>query len=247
MGGRGGRSGVRGRGGGGGIADADRFNRSGESLPPGLRRALEDRFQTGTELGRDIYDHYIPAGGAVQDSRSPNAHYSPWQNMVWMSFSADARNPRGIGTTWLHEHGHFVDYNIGRSSGRNISDDRQFQQALKKDVERYECEYARVHNTTQSPTYNAARQVAAELRRLGDRTNGIQDIYGGVHRDRSNYYWGHDNSYWSGDRQVAVEAAAHMFEAQFASDKASYMQKYLPSAWSRYNDLLEQDRRRWRR
>ena len=248
MGGRGGRSGIRGGGGGGsGVSPADRFNRAAGALPPALRRALEERFLNGTDLGRDIYDHYIPPGGAVRDPNERGAYYAPWANAVWMSFSADARNPRGNGSTWLHEHGHYVDFNIGRAAGKKISDDRQFQQAIKRDVQRYEQEVARQRGQINMSPSEAAREVARELRRLGDTTNAIQDIYGGVHRDRSNYTWGHDNSYWTGDKQVAVEAAAHMFEAQFGSDKAGYMQKYLPSAWARYNELLEADRKRWKR
>ena len=251
MGGRGGRSGVRGGGAGGGggsgVSPTDRFNRAAGALPPALRRALEERFLNGTDLGKDIYDHYIPRGGAVRNPNETGAYYSPTHNMIWMSFSADARNPRGGGSTWLHEHGHYVDFNIGRAVGKRISDDRQFQQALKKDVARYEQEVAQHSDRRNWPGFSAAREVAKELRRLGDTTNAIQDIYGGVHRDRSNYEWGHANSYWTGDKQVAVEAAAHMFEAQFGSDKAGYMKKYLPTAWARYNELLETDRKRWKR
>ena len=245
MGGRGGISRINGRG-GGTTLDEWRFSRAGEALPPKLKKALEERFAKGTELGRDVYDYYIPPGGAVQDPHSASAYYSPMYNMIWMNLLADARNQRGAGTTWLHEHGHFVDYNIGMSGGRQISHDRKFQQAIRQDVERYEREFARLHNTSGSPNYNAIEHVAYELLMKGDKTNGIQDIYGGVHRNRHYYTWGHDNSYWTSDRVVAGEAAAHMFEAQFSAEKAGLMAKYLPSAWARYNELLEADRRRWK-
>ena len=252
MGGRGAGSGIRGggisgggAGGAGGGAsggsgkDALRFERKGGALSEKLRKALEQRFASGSQIAREIYDHYIPDGGAVKDMRHKDAYYSSYHNRIWMSFLEDARNPRGIGTTWLHEHGHFVDYNVARQGGLRFSADREFQLAIIHDVWQYESNVARIMNPNGRKTFNAIQEVARELIQIGDSTNAIQDIFGGVHRDRSYYDWGHKNVYWTSDETVAVEAAAHMFEAQFGSGKADLMEKYLPTAWKRYNELLE--------
>ena len=54
-----------------------------------------------------------------------------------MNFAYDVTNKRGAGTTWFHEHGHYVDNNAGR-----ISRNSDFAQAIFWDCQEYERMFA---------------------------------------------------------------------------------------------------------
>ena len=247
----GGYSGQMPAGGQGGTAQQPmqqgRFDRQNGPLTQGYKQKLEQMFDNGTEDAKNAYDKYIPKGGAVIDGNSNNAYYRPLNNAVYMSFAADEYNVRGAGSTWFHEHGHYLDHNAG-----NPSQNTGFWTCIQNDVKNYEDNWLarnglkRGDITDQELRHRIGREI---VRKGASATHAIQDIYGGVYVDYNGHtagstiIWGHSwNDYWIKNGQsrfVPKEAWAHMFNASFSSNKQDAMREYLPSAWEWFNNRIK--------
>lgn len=203
------------------------------------------RYASGDETARQVYDKFIPDGGAVNDGNykgtafySADQHFKPsiqsWVNEgVYMDFTRDTTNKLGAGSTWFHEHGHCIDARAGDVS---LSD--AFYKAIKKDCKDYEKAVMQRLNLR----INDARfEIGFELCGLGDKSASVQDIYGGsIGKRYPIVSWGHDASYWKagGKDILCQEAFANMFEAEFDADKKALMKKYLPTAWAEFEKIL---------
>lgn len=218
----------------GGIMKTGRFTPSSGTLDKSYQNALERKYKAGTATARAVYDKYVPKGGAVADGNHSGAHYSTKTHEIYMSFYDDEYNPRGAGTTWFHEHGHYVDCDTGYVSRAN-----SFREAIFRDVDAYE---KLVKKKNGFFTISQARSaIGKELVSLGDISHSVQDIFGGsIGRPYPESNWGHKKSYWKarGDNGIAAEAFAHMFEASFAPEKRAIIKYYLPNAWSEFEKLL---------
>ena len=221
-------------GGKSGILSKNRFAPSGGQLDSGYKAALEAKFNNGLLTAKSVYDKFVPAGGVAADIPGARGAFYPSTRKIHMDFSVDAQNPRGAGTTWFHEHGHFID-----GLAKKVSKSTSFKQALKSDVSAYE---KAVKQANGFPHVGQARYaISAELRNLGDKTHSLQDIFGGaIKKWYPGARWGHKDHYWrsSGSWGVTTEAFAHMFEASFDPEKADLMRKYLPTAWAEFEKLL---------
>lgn len=218
------------------MADSSpRFERVSGALKQSYRDSLAQRFASGDPAAQRVYDKFIPAGGAVYDGAYKGvAHYSPSSNMVSMNFASDARNKRGAGTAWFHEHGHYIDTNAGKVS-RNLN----FAQAIVRDCREYEKMFRKTHKL--HLTDDVRRGISYELCGQGDVTHSIQDIFGGsIGKPYPGAQWSHKATYWKSHGPVGVcsEAFAHMFEASFSPDKRALMQKYFPTAWAEFEKIL---------
>lgn len=214
-----------------------RFERPAGSLVQSYRDGLAQRFSTGSAAAQNAYDKYIPNGGAVEDGTYTGvAHYNPNNNAIFMNFAADEQRRSGIGTTWFHEHGHFVDANAG-----NVSSVLSYLLAISSDCKTYEKAVRKVNKFTKASDVRAS--IAKELIGIGNITHSIQDIFGGVIRKRyTPDCWGHTTQYWMtlGPAGVCMETFAHMFEASFEPDKQALMKKYLPKAWAEFERIMEE-------
>ncbi len=224
-----------------------RFTRTHGALDQQYQDALMQRYANGDALTQKIYDKFIPSGGAVNDGNdsSGGAFYisgrcfdrdtQRWLNEgVYMNFTQDAANPRGNGTTWFHEHGHCVDSRAG-----NISHSDDFYNAIKKDCNDYENAVKQQHRFRKIDDVRFS--LGLELRQLGGKSSGIQDIYGGsIGKQYPMVQYYHKPSYWrsGGKDALCAEAFAHMFDAKFDPEKQAMMQKYLPTAWKEFEKIL---------
>lgn len=216
------------------IIELKRFERSQEALPEKYISALQNKYNNGTDIARKIYDKFVPVGGAVADMNSVKAYHSYRTHKVYLNVSKDTINPRGEGTTWFHEHGHYIDHENGY-----ISHSKSFLKHLKNDVKTYEKSYMRQYNL--SNIKEARKQIADEFNQNHYLSHSIQDIFGGIYKKRYRAdLYGHNTSYWikSGKYGVCREAFAHMFEASFDLNKQMLMRQYLPNAWEEFQKLL---------
>ena len=211
------------------------------------KRQLERRFEEGTDEAKRVYDKYIDHGGAVKNGNEQDgAYYKPSDNSVYMNFRKDSiAADSQPGSTWFHEHGHYVDWNSGRPS---MDDD--FFNAIQRDIENYENRWLDAHGLTRIPeNLKIARQaIGREMVLKGGRlTRGIQDVYGGVYKEYNAHEtgtttrWGHTWSYWtSGYRpfMVTCEAWANMFDSSFSRQGRDAMRDYLPSAYKWFEGAL---------
>lgn len=214
----------------------EKFNRPTGALNTDYRDALIDRYQAGTDTAKAVYDKYVPNGGAVDDGAYKKVpHYSPRTNSINMNFADDAKNRRGAGTTWFHEHGHYIDAQNSSTGGLSKS----FRDALIRDVKAYEKAYQQANGIRL--IQEARERIGDELRSYGAVSHSVQDIFGGaIKKPYPHAAWAHKASYWKGkgDTGVSLEAFAHMFEASFSPEKTDLMKKYLPSAWAEFQKIL---------
>lgn len=201
---------------------------------PQYNSVLNAKYSKGTKNAKAAYDKYIPDGGAVADYQSSRAYHGRTDHKVHLDMNSDLNNTRRAGTTWFHEHGHYVDHEVGY-----ISENEDFLRAIRKDVKAYE---NKIKSSYRLKALSDARIViGTELRSLGDISHSVQDIYGGtIGKPYPNVYYAHTQKYWKshGRYGVCSEAFAHMFEASFDPDKSELMKQYLPNAWAEFEKML---------
>lgn len=201
---------------------------------PQYNSVLNAKYSKGTKNAKAAYDKYIPDGGAVADYQSSRAYHGRTDHKVHLDMNSDLNNTRRAGTTWFHEHGHYVDHEVGY-----ISENEDFLRAIRKDVKAYE---NKIKSSYRLKALSDARIViGTELRSLGDISHSVQDIYGGtIGKPYPNVCYAHTQKYWKshGRYGVCSEAFAHMFEASFDPDKSELMKQYLPNAWAEFEKML---------
>ena len=201
---------------------------------PQYNSVLNAKYSKGTKNAKAAYDKYIPDGGAVADYQSSRAYHGRTDHKVHLDMNSDLNNIRRAGTTWFHEHGHYVDHEVGY-----ISENEDFLRAIRKDVKAYE---NKIKSSYRLKALSDARIViGTELRSLGDISHSVQDIYGGtIGKPYPNVCYAHTQKYWKshGRYGVCSEAFAHMFEASFDPDKSELMKQYLPNAWAEFEKML---------
>jgi len=223
-----------------------RFERIEGPLPALYRRQLEKKFQSGIDAAKRVYDAVVPRGGAVSDgNREDTAHYRPYQNDVEMSFKKDSSGTaKEAGSTWYHEHGHYVDHNTSLPS-RNMD----FFNAIERDIIAFEDRWLSDHGMSRSDisVKDLRYRIGREIVQYGSNlTHGIQDIYGGVYKEYNAHsgggtMWGHTWDYWTrGNRsfEVTSEAWANMFDAAFSPKGQAAMKEFLPTAWEWFERRL---------
>ena len=85
--------------------------------------------------------------------------------------------------------------------------------------------------------------MGSELRKLGDKSHSVQDLFDGVSKGeygRNGYVkWSHSKpGYWDNVHRLGNESFAHMFEASFDPDKVQLMEQYFPESWEKFNKIL---------
>lgn len=196
---------------------------------------LELRYQSGTIIGKRIYDKYVPNGGVVSDgSYTKTAHFRPIQKDIRMDFAADAQNRRGSGATWYHEHGHFIDYVTGK-----ISDSAAFNNALIADCKSYVASYRAGKALTLA---EARKEIGLNLFADGHKKSAVSDLMEGASGGKIRGMYGHmsgSKDYWKRPGALTSEAFAHMMESEFDSERRLLLQTYFPTAFAEFEKLLK--------
>lgn len=195
--------------------------------------ALEARFATGTPAGQSAFAKHVPAGSVSDGAYAKTAFFSSQTQKVKMNFADDLTNVRGAGTTFFHEHGHFIDFMSCAGTGWTSLQTPAFGDALRADFDAYIKGIMKQQKITKTAAYSV---ISKEVQ--GDLYNAISDLMGGLSRNKARGNWGHATKYWTYTGMLEKEAFAHMFEAQFSPDKYALMQKYFPSALTEFESLL---------
>lgn len=195
--------------------------------------ALEARFATGTPVAQSAFAKHIPTGSVADGAHSGTAFFSSPKQKVYMNFADDLTNVRGAGTTFFHEHGHFIDFMAAPGTGWTSLQTPAFGDALRADFNAYIKGIMKQQKITKTAAYSV---IAQEVQ--GDLYNAISDLMGGLSRNKARGNWGHATKYWTYTGMLEKESFAHMFEAQFSPDKYALMQKYFPSALTEFENLL---------
>lgn len=161
--------------------------------------------------------------------------YSLVKKEIYLSVIADLHEPRGKLTVYFHEVGHLLD-NVCGERNEWLSSDSIFIASLQKDFNRYIEKYMIDNNCERDMAYDS---ISGEL--CGTWMAGVSDIVGGLTCGACQGDYGHHPDYWNLDESiVAKEAFAWMFESSIGdSNKLLEMKKYFPTAYVRFEVLLE--------
>ena len=219
-------------------ADAGQIFSSLVRGQPGMTKdygdALEQRFSGGSDTAKEAFTKFVGSGSVADAAYKSTAHFDRSTCKVYLDFAADAANARGAGTTFFHEHGHFIDFASAQGAGYTSTVGADFGTLLRSDFDRYIKAVMQANKVNKTKAYAL---VSQELQ--GHLTHSVSDLCGGLSKNKCVGNYGHWKvSYWSNPGAVEKEAFAHMFEAQFDPDKHALMQKYFPDALAEFERLL---------
>lgn len=193
---------------------------------------LKNKFAHGKENAKKLFAKYA-GGETVEDSCWEGiAKFEPKSKKISMHYMADLNNPRGAGATWFHEHGHLIDNALG-----NISKDKTFLDLLKDDAKKYRLGYGEKHHlTTWTKVDKAISMELSDMR----KHSSISDLFDGITKGNIRGCAGHPIEYWENETNITGEAFAHMFEAQFDSERYKEMEKYFPESLKYFENKLKE-------
>ena len=193
---------------------------------------LKEKFSHGNKAAKHLFAKY--AGGETIDVSmyEGTAHFNTKTKKISMHYKADMSNIRGAGTTWYHEHGHLIDDSLGM-----VSRDEHFKELLEQDTFQYRIKYGKKHNLK---TYDKVdRAISNDLQDIR-RHSAVSDLLDGLTKGNIKGCAGHSIDYWDNQENIASEAFAHMFEAQFDEVHYKEMQKYFPKSLEYFEKKLKE-------
>lgn len=208
--------------------------RSQTGMTQGYGDALEQRFSAGSSTAKDAFAKFVGPGSIDDSAYTGTPHFNRATQKVSMDFANDAANTRGAGTTFFHEHGHYIDFLSCPGVGYTSTKTADFGDLLRSDFDKYIKAFMKSKKVNKTGAYSL---VSQELQ--GTLTHSVSDLCGGLSKNKCVGSYGHwKTAYWSNPGAVEKEAFAHMFEAQFNADKYALMQKYFPDALKEFERLL---------
>lgn len=216
--------------------------RSESEMTREYSRELRDRFALGTDHGQRAFSRYVPNGSVADPKYTGKGHYSPIDGKIYMNYADDSNNPRGIGATFFHEHGHLIDHRAGDPrTGAYLSESISgFRTALFRDfddtVQSIIVEHER---STHLPCSDqTAFSILCGIFHDDDRAHAVSDLYDGISGGTVYGEWVHDRGYWSAPHRFEHEAFAHMYQAQFDAHADRLMERYFPSSYALFKSAL---------
>lgn len=203
--------------------------RSDPNMTSEYYNAIKDKFSHGADTAKAAFSRYVPTVSVENAAYAGGAYYDPTTGKINMSYAKDLYNPRGVGATWFHEHGHLIDDAAG-----GLSSDKAFYDALFKDKRDYTTATRHLYGT--KDINEAYRAISDELQDIRLHS-AVSDIFNGLSVGKIRGCGYHDQGYWT-DEKVCQEAFAHMYEAQFDRARYEQMKHYFPTALARFEELL---------
>ncbi len=199
-------------------------------------KELSDRFAQGSEDCQKAFTKFVPENSVLGYAYQGTPHFNPNDKKIRMNFADDLANKRGAGSTFFHEHGHYIDF---MAAGKNNSDQLStsnpvFGALLRSDFDGY---VQSVESRYATDRQGAFSRIAFEIR--GDKNHSISDLFGGLTDNKCVGSYQHRTAYWQNVGSLEKEAFAHMYEASFDKDKRKLMQQYFPNAYAEFEKMIK--------
>lgn len=210
------------------------------SKQTGMNKSYQDtlnqRYSKGSTEAQKVFNKYVPSNSVANSAHTGTAHFTPVSQKVNMNFANDLQNKRGAGTTFFHEHGHYIDFMAAGSANYEYMsvNDKTFGALLLSDFKDYVKAYKKQHNMNAADAYAA---ISQEL--IGHEKHSLSDLIDGISKGKCSGNYGHRRSYWKNPGALEKEAFAHMFEASFDSGKYALMKQYFPNALAAFEQMLK--------
>lgn len=158
----------------------------------------------------------------ILSSKDAITHYDRITKCIVFDINKDSTNKKGKYTSFFHELGHHIDWELGL-----ISNNIDFKNTILR-----ECNILinRI-NINKLISY-----ISKE-----SRTNGLSDILSGATNNSLSFKYKHTNSYWQGSSmRLPFEAFAHFYEAFIRKDyfKIDLYKKFLPNSYDMFLDFI---------
>jgi len=147
-------------------------------------------------------------------------------------------------TTFLHESGHWLDYNM-LGNGEKIRDKLpDLRKKLKADALNYCNNLLQLEKPLKSikdltDSWKVSNAIINDLKLDKYKKNGVSDIFCGLTKTEIAGQYGHwTKSYWKGEA-LEAEAIAHFFEARgSSSEKLNILKQYFPTAYEYFDTFI---------
>lgn len=249
------------------LTEEERFTL--DEFPNAYQKEIIERWKRVPPIVKKAFEKYgVALTGCVADTRCvKDGYYDPTDDRVHynilLDYCLETSDPP-LGNTLFHELGHLIDFRAQKqrrsSTNPTISMDETFLAAIYADVRAAENASKKKLKGAASIDDLARRHTASAIMADGSGlTSGIQDIFGGVYgKPYPGVRTSHSEDYWAGNvrrndgtlirrgtaerRKCALgtEAFANMFAAITDEKQAALMEKWLPTAFARFRELLEE-------
>lgn len=200
-------------------------------------KVLKGRFGKGKSQAKKVFNKFVASDSVAVPNQRGTAHFNRATQKVYMDYANDLQNARGAGTTFFHEHGHYIDFvAAGTGNAQYLStNNTAFGTLLKSDFDSY------VRKVKKDKGYKNKSSAYADIsfEIMGHEKHSVSDIIGGLTKNQCLGSYRHVRSYWNNPGAVEREAFAHMFEAMFEPDKYKLMEKYFPKAFKEFRSMLK--------
>lgn len=206
----------------------------------GMNKSYQDtlnkRYSNGSTEAQKVFNKYVSSDSVADSAYNGTAHFSPASKKVNMNFANDLQNKRGAGTTFFHEHGHYIDFMAAGAANYEYTsvNSGTFGALLLSDFKDYVKTYKKQHNMKAADAYSA---ISQEL--IGHEKHSLSDLIDGISKGKCSGNYGHQRAYWANPGALEKEAFAHMFEASFDSGKYALMKQYFPNALAEFEQMLK--------
>lgn len=188
---------------GSGISVFDSILSKQSGMTTAYKDALNQKFVQGLGEAKKAFNKFVPSDSVADATFTGTAHFDPASRSVNMNFAADLQNMRGAGTTFFHEHGHYIDFMAAGTSNTSYlsTNSKVFGSLLRSDFRDYVNAYKKKHNMKTADAYIA---ISFELR--GHEKHSLSDLLDGISRGKCRGMYGHRRSYWSYQGALETEA-----------------------------------------
>ena len=162
-------------------------------------------------------------GVRIVDIKGARSHYNRITKTIVFDVANDKCNPKGVDTTFYHELGHHVDWELGLPSHSD-----SFRICLTREL--------------RSIVDNFKIEDIQEYTKTTPKSNGLSDMLSGYTKNKYRFKYGHSTKYWNTcAEKLPFEAFAHFFEAHMRQDKykVALYRKYLPMSYQMFLDMIK--------
>lgn len=170
--------------------------------------ATRKKFKDGTELGQALFARLADQSAIATIAETGVVRYE--SGKLFLNMYKDVDDPRGPGTGYFHEFGHQIDEKLGWE----FTKDKKILQLLRKDF------------------INLSDDTIFEAIHINDKASSASDILGALSEGRIQGKYSHSLVYWEKKGNIESEFFAHVFEAQFDSERREILEKTFPESYN---------------
>lgn len=204
-----------------------------------IEKQLSEVLNGGTDRAKKVFQKFATKDDIeTWNSQDGNGHLN---GKIRFNALESIKDERGLPNAFFHEYGHKIDFEARGTNTRLSLSNNKFGELIRSDVNDY-IEKFKVAKGELGYSFRISQEIGLDMsKEEASIYNAISDIFDGVTDGSVVGKYGHSNmrGYWQNPGAIETEAFAHMFQAQFDSERYALMKKYFPNALKEFENLLE--------